>query len=212
MSSLTTMSQLLKSSFKELQKSLYTSIPGHLTGFDASTQLAQIQIGVQRVDTNGNSTTPPPLIECPVVFPGGKYFIEYELVSGDEGIIMFSQRCIEGWLNIGGVADNPILRFHNINDAYFVPGLRSQANVIQSFQNNGVRLRNSAGDKYIWLKNDGNAEITAGTLTINGNVQINGTADSTGEGTFNGIAVSTHTHTQANDSGGNTEQPTGAPT
>jgi hypothetical protein len=170
-----TLTNLLKRSFVEMMKDVGTSIPGHFLAFDADTQLAQIQIGVVRIDVNGKKFTPPPLIECPVAFLGGsQYFIEHQIDPGDECLIIFSQRCIDGWVNTGGVADNPILRFHDFSDAAILPGLRSQPNKINDFQNNGIRLRNKAGDKYIWLKNDDNIHIK-GDIIHDGNQTTTGT-------------------------------------
>lgn len=173
--------ELIKRSFVEMMKDVGTSIPGHFLAFDPDTQLAQIQIGIVRIDVNGKKFTPSPLIECPVAFLGGsEYFIEHQIDPGDECLIVFSQRCIDGWINTGGVANNPIMRFHDFSDAAILPGLRSQPNKINSFENNGVRLRNKAGDKFIWLKNDGTAEITVDLLNINGDIVQDGDITSTG--------------------------------
>ena len=229
------LTNLVKRSFIEMMKDVGTSIPGHFISFDPNTQLAQIQIGIQRIDVNGKSFDPPPLIECPVAFFGGsEYFIEHQIDPGDECLIMFSQRCIDAWVTTGGIANNPILRFHDFSDAAILPGLRSQPNKINSFENNGVRLRNKTGDKYIWLKNDGTADITIDTLFINGNIVHNGDTEQTGntsqtgsieatievkapkvtattDVSFGGISGVGHTHPQSNDSAGNTEQDTGGP-
>jgi hypothetical protein len=194
MSARATQTELIKRSFSEMMKDLGTSIPGHILSFDSSTQLAQIQIGIQRIDSEGEKFTPPPLIECPVYVYGGDYSVEAQIDPGCEGVILFSQRCIDAWVNTGGVANNPILRFHDFSDAYFLPGLRSQPNKIASFQNNGIRLRNKAGDQYVWLKNNGEVHINSTGLFHNG-VNI-------GE---------THVHAQSPDSAGNTQQNTEVP-
>lgn len=174
--------ELLKRSFIELMKDVGTSIPGHFLTFDPETQLAQIQIGIQRVDVNGETFEPSPLIECPVAFLGGsEYFVEHQIDPGDECLIIFSQRCIDAWVNSGGVANNPIMRFHSFDDAAILPGLRSQPNKISDFQNNGVRLRNKAGDKFIWLKNDGTAAITVDTLKIIGDIDHEGNTVQVGD-------------------------------
>lgn len=177
----TTLTELTKRSFIEMMKDVGTSIPGHIIAFDPATQLAQVQIGVVRIDRKGKAFTPPPLIECPVYFAGGgEYFIEHQIDPNDECLIIFSQRCIDAWVNMGGVAQQPIIRFHDFSDACILPGLRSQPNTISGFENNGVRLRNKAGDKFIWLKNDGTAEITVDTLTVNGDIVHNGDTNHTG--------------------------------
>lgn len=182
MSAKTSTTELMRRSFVEMMKDVATSIPGHFISFDPVTQLAQIQIGVQRIDVNGETFEPTPLIECPVAFLGGsQYFIEHQIDPGDECLIVFSQRCIDGWVNSGGIANNPIMRYHDFSDAAILPGLRSQPNAIQSFENNGVRLRNQAGDKFIWLKNDGTAAITVDTLKIIGDIDHEGNTKQVGD-------------------------------
>lgn len=145
--------------FREIAKEIGTSITGHILAFDTATQLAQVQIGVAGRDKKGKSITPDPIIECPVEFSGGGgWSFEHELVAGDEGLIIFSQRCLDGWIQTGGVANNPIARFHDKQDACFIPGVRSKGNAISDFQNNGIRLRNKEATVYHWLKDDGTIE------------------------------------------------------
>lgn len=159
--------ELMRRSFIELMKDVGTSIPGHVLAFDPSTQLAQIQIGIQRVDVNGEAFEPAPLIECPVYFAGGnEWLIEHKVVEGDECLVVFSQRCIDAWKDSGGIAVNPIARYHSMNDACVLPGLRSQVNAISNFANNGLRLRNGDASVYLWLKDDNTVEITNGTTTF----------------------------------------------
>lgn len=171
-------STLVKSTFRELMKGVNTSIPGHVLAFDPDTQLAQIQVGIERTDQNGAINSVPPIIEVPVHFPGDDFAVEYQIDPGCEGLIHFSQRCIDGWLQSGGIAPNPIARFHNMQDAFFVPGFRPLSDVLPSFQNNGIRLRNKAGNQFVWLKNDGSifVENPAGHIRLgaDGTVTING--------------------------------------
>lgn len=179
-----TLTDLVKTTFREEMKKVGTSIPGHIVAFNSTTQLAQVQIGIVRIDVNGQRFEPPPLISCPVHFTGGTdYILEHEINPDDECLIIFSQRCIDDWVNSGGIANNPILRYHEFDDAMIIMGLRSQPNKISSFENNGIRLRNKDGDKFIWLKNDGTGEITVDTLKINGNIEHTG--DQITSGTIN---------------------------
>lgn len=154
--------KLIRDSFREILKGVCTSLPGHVLTFDPVKQLAQVQPGIARVDINGAEFTIPPIIEVPVYFPGGDYCVEYQIDSGCEGDILFSQRCIDGWVQSGGVAANPIGRFHNMQDAMFLPGFRSQPNVLPEFQNNGVRMRNRSGSQFVWLKNDNSISMDNG--------------------------------------------------
>ncbi|PUB43235.1 Gp138 family membrane-puncturing spike protein [Pseudomonas sp. GV047] len=159
--------KLIRDSFREILKGVCTSLPGHILTFDPVKQLAQVQPGIARVDINGAEFTIPPIIEVPVYFPGGDYCIEYQVDAGCEGDILFSQRCIDGWVQSGGVAANPIGRFHNMQDAMFLPGFRSQPNVLPGFQNNGVRMRNRAGTQFVWLKNDNSISMDNGVARFN---------------------------------------------
>lgn len=192
--------KLIRDAFREILKGVCTSLPGHVLTFDPVKQLAQVQLGVSRVDINGAEFTIPPIIEVPVYFPGGDYCVEYQIDSGCEGDILFSQRCIDGWVQSGGVAANPIGRFHNMQDAMFLPGFRSQPNVLPDFQNNGVRLRNKAGTQFVWLKNDNTISMENGSgsfqLMADGSFLING-LQITADGnviTASGTNLNTHRH------------------
>lgn len=181
--------------FTELMKGVYTCIPGHILTFDPDNQRAQIQVGILRVDINGATYTLPPIINVPVYFQGDDFIVETQIDPGCEGMIFFAQRCTDGWKNTGGVADNPLANFHDMQDAFFLPGFRSLPNVITDFQNNGIRLRNKDGSRYFWIKNDGSSVVkngdaittygaddsvttTNGNGTIillpNGNISLNG--------------------------------------
>jgi hypothetical protein len=144
-----------KSNFRELMKRVCTSVPGHILTFDVDKQLAQVRVGILRVDLDGATFAIAPIIEVPVCFPGDDFVLEHQISGGCEGMIHFSQRCVDGWLQTGGIAENPIGRFHDMQDAFFEPGYRSIPNAIEGFKNDGMRMRNKAGDQFVWLKGDG---------------------------------------------------------
>lgn len=169
----TKQARMVRDAFREIMKGVCTSIPGHVLTFDPATQMAQVQLGIMRVDINGAEFKVPPIIEVPVYFPGGDYCIEYQIDPQCEGDILFSQRCIDGWIQSGGIAANPIGRFHSMQDAMFLPGFRSKPNALPDFQNNGVRMRNKAGTQFVWLKNDNSI------LMDNGAVRFSVLADGT---------------------------------
>lgn len=160
-------SELLRNVFRDFMKDVCTSIPGHILTFDPVTQLAQVKVGIQRVDVNDAVFEVAPIIETPVYMPGGDYHVEYQIDQGCEGDILFSQRCIDGWVNSGGVAANPIGRFHNMQDAFFLPGFRSKPGALPAFQNNGIRLSNKQGTQFVWLKNDNSISADNGQARFN---------------------------------------------
>jgi hypothetical protein len=191
-------STFFKAAFREQQKAIFTCIPGHILTFDPTRQMAQVQIGVQRVDINDATFTPPPIIEVPVQFSGGDWHLEFELNPGDEGMIHFAQRCVDGWIQTGGVAANPIARFHNPQDAFFAPGYRSQPNKLPAFQNNGIRLASRDGSQFAWLKNDGTVSVEnpAGhiRIAVDGTVTINGATITPGGDVITAAGISLDNH------------------
>jgi len=209
-----TFTEMLDRCVHEILKGQNTAVVGHVLAFNPSKQLAQVQIGVEKLDANGKTITPPPIVMVPVYFPGGQFALEFEIAKGDEGLIIFSQRCIEAWIDQGGVAPQKYRRFHDMNDALFLPGFRSQKGKMASFENNGIRLRNADASNYIWLKNDGTAEITVtllnlvGNLTVNGSTALIGPTAITGALTNNGTDIgNTHTHGGVQTGSGNTSTP-----
>lgn len=177
---------VIDTAFRNNMKDVYTGIAGHVIAFDPKTQRAQVQIGVIRVNIDGTTFEPPPIVDVPVQFPGDDYVLEFQINPGCEGFIHFSQRCLDGWKQTGGIADNPVARFHNKQDAFFSPGGRSLGNVIPGFANNGMRLRNAADTQSVWLKNDGSCIMSNANgsiqLLANGNVNINGVVIEAGTG------------------------------
>lgn len=205
--------RMFRDAFREAMKGVCTSLPGHVLTFDPVTQLAQVQPGVSRVDINGVEFTIPPIIEVPVYFPGGDYCVEYQIDPLCEGDILFSQRCIDGWVQSGGVAANPVGRFHNMQDAMFLPGFRSRPNALPDFQNNGIRIRNRAGIQFVWLKNDNTISMENGAgmfqLLADGSFLINGLTI-TPDGniiTAAGVNLNLHIHSGVTPGSGNSGAP-----
>lgn len=216
--------ELLDAHFHESMKFVYTSIPAHVVGFDPETQLAQIELGILRVDIDGSTRVPPPIIDCPVLFAGDKWAVETQIDPGCEGLAVFSQRCIDGWVTTGGTANNPLARFHDMQDAFFIPGFRPMPSVLPEFQNNGIRLRNRSGNHWVWIKNDGTIAIENGnghirmapdgTVTINGvvidtssNVTTNATVTAETEVFGGGVSLSSHVHGGVESGGSMTGRP-----
>ena len=214
---------LLRTTFREMMKGVYTSVPGHVRVFDADLQRAQVQVGVQTITVEGVAIEPPPIADVPVFFLGGtKYVISHQIDPNDEGMIFFSQRCVDGWKQTGGVANNPLGRFHDVHDAFFIPGFRPLPTRISGFANDGIRMQSRDGVHHVWIKSGGeiiadngaaqvqitaagavNIENGAGHIRmgVDGTVNINGAIinpDGTIEAlnvTFGGVSGKDHRHT-----------------
>lgn len=234
----TNLVDVLDNHFDERMKNVYTAIPAHVVAFDPKTQLAQVQIGIMRMNVDGTTTKQPVILDCPVFqFGGTEWTMEMQIDVGCEGLAVFSQRCVDGWLNTGGAAVNPLRRFHDMQDCFFIPGFRPIPTAIKDFKQDGIRVRNNKGDQYVWLKNDksielnnssgsiviepsGNVKInklvtidtagnisTEGTITAKGTMTTQGSVNATGDVVGGGVSLKSHTHSGVESGGSNTGVP-----
>lgn len=194
---------MLDEAFNGQLRGLMVSLPGRIMAFDPETQRAQVQCGIRQL-INGVPTTIAIITGVPVRFSGdNEWYFYHQITPGQtEGLIHFSQRAIDTWMNSGGVQTPVDFRMFSAKDAMFSPGYRSEPGAIPNFVNDGCGLSNYTGLVRLQLTNNG-VTITAGdqVLTLNADgLQHNGT--NVGD---------THVHPQANDSGGNSEEDTGGP-
>lgn len=229
-------SGLQKTAFREMMKGVCTSVPGHILTYDPALQRAQVQVGVEVVAAAGFTDWLPPIEDVPVLFLGGtQYSVIHQINPGDEGMIFFSQRCVDGWKQTGGVANNPLTRFHDMHDAFFIPGFRPLPTRISGFANDGIRMQSRDGGQHIWIKSSGEiiadngsaqVQITAGgevnisngagsiKLMADGTVNINGATinpDGTIEApnvTFGGVSGNDHRHSGVQTGNGTSGGPT----
>ena len=153
------------------------------------------------------------IYDVPVVWPssGGALF-SCPVVVGDTVWLAFSQRNIEDWLYSDGSAEviPGDSRHFSMTDAVAFPGLYTALSNLKPSTEN-VELK--WGDKLIslkpsgeisvsnasgsyTLKNDGNIELRpAATVTVIGNVEVQGTVTATVDVIGGGKSLKNHTHT-----------------
>ncbi|WP_052439819.1 Gp138 family membrane-puncturing spike protein [Pseudomonas fluorescens] len=161
-------SKMLRGIFGEyLKDNMRTSVPGHVLSFDPDTQMAEVQIGLMLEDRLGSQQPRRPIIHVPVQFWGAAGgTLECRVASNTEGVLFFSQECIDSWVDQGGVAVKSEPRRFSINDAYFIPGVRSIPGAITDFSNDGIRLRSNDGSAYFWIHDNKSLEIGGVSLSV----------------------------------------------
>lgn len=192
--------RLTREAFNSMARSMMVCLPGHVVSFDEDNQLAQVQCGIQRV-REGSGVDIPIIENVPVQFSGNDaWYFWHEITEGTEGLIMFSQRASDLWVERGGIIKPHDLRMFSESDAFFIPGCRSKPGSIPSFKNEGIGMSDYTGSEFIHMK-PGSIDIETGTLNINADV------NTTGELNNNGKNVGdTHTH------GGSPTAPSGPQT
>lgn len=134
---------------------------GTVYDFDPVTQTATISINYVRVIKGGNPNLPNPatndqttdiylqyplLIKCPVVIlQGGGGYLTFPIKKGDTGLVFFSDREIDTWLNTGQISYPHNLRTHDLSDAIFLGGIRNLTNPIGSYNSTEVALSFPSG-------------------------------------------------------------------
>lgn len=199
--------------FEGFQANLWTALPGTVVSYDATKGTCVIQPTIQaqvtKPDGSQGFVNLPALPDVPVVYLGGGGFVAtFPIQPGDEALVIFSSRCIDGWWQQGGVQPQAELRMHDLSDGFAIIGPRSLAKALTNVSTSTVQLRSLDGSTYFELAGGQVANIVApGGLNITGDITITGKVTATKEGTFNGIPVSTHLHTGVTAGSSNTGEP-----
>lgn len=183
-------------------RGLMICLPGKVVAFDPSSQMAQVECGIQK-RINGVFRTIPVIDNVRVQFAGdGEWYCWHQIKPGTEGLIHFSQRAVDTWNDQGGPVAPHELRMFSAEDAYFVPGIRSAPRLIPGFVNEGVGLSSYDGATRLHLT-PGKISLKAAVIEMDADSitqtasTVTVTADVATEGalTNNGVNVgSTHRH------------------
>lgn len=201
------------------QTGIWTAIPGIIDSFDPATMTATVQPAIQMTvrDEQGRTTPDnrPLLLDCPVQFPaGGGCSLTFPVKPGDECLVVFASRCIDAWWQSGGVQGQAEPRMHDQSDGFVLLGFRSQPRIIPSVSTSAAQLRSDDGQAFVEINPSSHAinattpgplTLTAPTVTINGNLQLNGRMTATGDVKGGSISLDSHTHPDAQ--GGSTGAP-----
>lgn len=212
---------------KQNQSNIYTAIPARVINFNGHTVTCEVLIN--RVDTSGNEIELPPLADVPVQFPhAGGFCMTVPIKAGDEGLVVFSSRCIDGWYATSEKSKPLDNRINDLSDGIFIVGVNSQPKKIPDFYHDGASIQTDDGSTHIRLTNGtiyikGNIEHEGNSSQV-GNVELVGNSnqvgawnqsggDATAAGTVSagkvvggGIDLQTHTHT-GNGAGNKTTPP-----
>ena len=138
---------------------LWTALPGIIVSFNtdkAGSITAVIQPAIKGVIQSQNGTYEavnlPVLPDVPVVFPrGGGCTLTFPIQVGDECLVIFSSRCIDGWWQSGGIQLPMDLRMHDLSDGFAILGPQSQTRKIENISTDAVQLRSDDGLAYVQL-------------------------------------------------------------
>lgn len=168
-----------------------------------------IKANLRQVDGTFKWVNLPLLLDVVVAFPmGGGVSITFPLAVGDEVLVVFACRCIDGWWEQGGVQLPAEFRFHDMSDGFAIPGVRSLARPLANVSTTSAQIRTDDGQVIIDVDpTSGELTLTAqgavtinapAGLVINGNVVVNGsimaTMEVVAQTAATPIPLSTHLH------------------
>jgi hypothetical protein len=165
-----------------LSAELWSALPGIIQSYNAVagtvTVLPSIRSNVAQPDGSSVDTELPLLLDVPVCFMGGGgCVLTLPLAKGDECLVIFADRCIDGWFQLGGVQTQTDQRLHDLSDGFAIVGPRSLARALTGVSTTSMQFRDLAGDTYVDLNPaartlslvaPGGVTITSPTLTHNG--------------------------------------------
>lgn len=131
-----------------------TSIPGVIQSFNPATQTGTVQCAINRTDSEtGDDVKYPLLVDVPIVCPsGGGYSLTFPIESGDDCLVCFSQKNIDGWFESGEIKAEAENRRHDLSDGVAIIGLKNQGAAVQNWDMQGVEIRDKAGTTAIHIE------------------------------------------------------------
>ena len=98
---------------REIFSSLHVCMPGNIISWDPETGLASVQPALRRKTSSGQVLTAPQLFGVPV-FRASSSVVPS---PGDPCILLFTDFCLDGWLETGQPVIPPSPRQHDLSDA-----------------------------------------------------------------------------------------------
>ena len=156
-----TQTELLEQAKNNAMMDVRVSMPARIVSFNPATKTASVEIGLKMVNADDTQSEYPPLVDCPCLFTrGGGFHLVHPYKAGDKGIVLFSDRCFDGWFQAGQVAPPMDFRVHSMSDAYFIGGADCLDNVSPI-----------VSDAMFIGKDDNSAGVT---IKASGDIDLNG--------------------------------------
>lgn len=209
----TQLESVIQTAIDSALKEVHTCLPAVVVKVNHSEQLIDAQITIQR-KMAGELVNLPLLVNVPIRYWRSKTFsITFPIEVNDHVMIIFSERSIDTWLTEGGIQNPFDFRKFSLSDAFAIPAMYPQTDVIPNFDPTNLEIKTNSGDTKIIIKAAEGAEIitTGETKITSSKVIINNDVEITGDLLVGSIDFLTHVHPQGNDSDGDAEVDTGVP-
>lgn len=163
----TTLETVIQTAIDSALKEVHTMLPAVVQSFDPATQTIEAQPTIQR-KISGELVDLPLLIDVPIRYmKSSKYSISFPIEIGDHVFIVFAERSIDTWLLSGEIQAPGDIRRHSLSDAFAIPMMYAQTEVIPSFDSSNMVIKANNGTSKITISDSGNVDIeTTSDTTI----------------------------------------------
>lgn len=168
----------MQASVDNALRDLHTALPAIVISYDPQTRTVKAQPAIQRLFRAGDgyeAVNLPPCVDVPVYFPsGGGFEITFPVKEGDECLLIFAERCIDGWYETGQPSPPADNRKHDLSDGFALVGISSKSNAsaTSSGLSIGSKSSNIAITEDSVLIKKGNAELELTEDKLSCNVEI----------------------------------------
>jgi len=165
--------------FWRMMTQVRCAMPGVIQSFDPATQTATAQPAIKMRVNLGEGVKQmdlPVITNIPVVLPFAQtagLLMTLPIKAGDECLLIFSDRSIDNFLQMGGVQPavgagpddtTTTPRSHSLTDAICIPGVVSNPKAVPEYNADNIEIRDKERKQYISLGPQG-ITITDGTAT-----------------------------------------------
>ena len=151
----------------KIAQELNVALPARVIAFDRGPPaVVNVQPLITVLTTAGEAVPRAPIASAPVVqIGGGGYFMSFNLVEGDQGLLIACDRDISGYLQSASESQPSTVRTHDFSDSFFIPLIVGGYTIAAEDAMNAV-LQNLAGTIRLSLMPD--------QVKITGNLRVEG--------------------------------------
>lgn len=193
---------IIKKTLSKIQK----MTPAKIISYDRAKNRAIVQPLTYDITSTGGTLPMDTIPNIPVLtLSGGGFIFSFPVQENQTGWLISADRDISVFKQILNFFTPATLRRHQYEDGIFIPDNINGFNIAEGDEN-AVILTSSDGTTKITVQN-GAVNISASSINIIGNVNVEGEIIATGDILGANISLSTHTHSGVEPGGGNTGAP-----
>ena len=193
---------IIKKTLSKIQK----MTPAKIVSYDRQKNRAVVQPLTYDITSTGGTLPMDTIPNIPVLtLSGGGFIFSFPVAENQTGWLISADRDISVFKQILNFFTPATLRRHQYEDGIFIPDNINGFNIAEGDES-AVILTSSDGTTKITVQN-GAVNISASSINIIGNVNVEGEIIATGDILGANISLSTHTHSGVEPGGGNTGAP-----